>query len=81
MLTYVVAEKGADTTWDKKPVQAQYRPSDAPYAAAFAAWQKSSRPKLTSAKRFMLPRHVNRLLPRSMRTAPEVKGFDCIGQI
>jgi hypothetical protein len=43
-MTVVVAEKGATSTWDRLPIQVEYRPSDNPYFKAFDDFSASKRP-------------------------------------
>jgi SAM-dependent methyltransferase len=46
VVNYVVAEKGLNSTWEKTPVQGQYRPDQAPFREAFARFAASPRPVL-----------------------------------
>lgn len=81
IVTYLVAERGANTTWDQKPVQGQYRPDDTPYREAFSLWAASPRPLLKTHRRHMLPHRINRLLPKSLRSMPEIRGFRYLGEL
>ena len=50
VINYVVAEKDNNSTWDKMPVQGQYRPDHGPYQASFARFGRSSRPIIRRPK-------------------------------
>ncbi|PKQ06974.1 MAG: hypothetical protein CVT73_09265 [Alphaproteobacteria bacterium HGW-Alphaproteobacteria-12] len=81
ILTYVVAEKGPETTWDRKPVQGQYRPNHDAYRAAYDLWQTTLRPNLVPSETKRLPKFVNKLLPKSKRSMPDIRGYTYIGQL
>lgn len=44
IMTVTIMEKGADTTWDRMPIQWQYRPDHAVYRASFARFAAMPRP-------------------------------------
>lgn len=46
VMTICVAEKAANSTWDKMPIQGQYRPDHEPYKRAFEKFQEAQRPML-----------------------------------
>jgi len=46
LISYVIAEKAADSTWDRNPVQGQYRPDHAPFRAGFSRFRSSLRPSI-----------------------------------
>jgi SAM-dependent methyltransferase len=50
VISYVVAEKGPNSTWDKNPVQGQYRPDQTPYKQAFERFAASPRPLMKRAR-------------------------------
>lgn len=47
-LSVVIAEKAATSTWDRLPIQVEYRPSDIPYVKAFDTFSASKRPFVMS---------------------------------
>jgi SAM-dependent methyltransferase len=51
VVNFVIAEKGANSTWDRMPVQGQYRPNHDPYQEIFARFQKSPRPVMRRHRR------------------------------
>lgn len=66
LISFFVAEAGSDSTWEKMPIQEQYRPDHEVYKAAYERFSANSRPvmafKPTFASRFMRKsRHVDYL--------------------
>jgi SAM-dependent methyltransferase len=51
LISFVIGEKGAQSSSHCKPVQGQYRPSHEPYRAAFETYAKSPRPRLKLPQR------------------------------
>ena len=51
LISLVIGEKGLQSTWNKKPVQGQYRADHAPYRAAYQAFERSPRPRLKIPQR------------------------------
>jgi SAM-dependent methyltransferase len=51
LISFVIGEKGAQSSWHRKPVQGQYRADHGPYRAAFEAYAKSTRPRLRLPQR------------------------------
>jgi SAM-dependent methyltransferase len=51
LISFVVGEKGPQSSWHRKPVQGQYRPDHVPYRAAFEAYAQSPRPRLRLPQR------------------------------
>lgn len=81
VITYIVAEKGKDSSWDKKPVQGQYRPDDAPYKEAFEIWKSSTRPELKTNRTFRFHKRINRMLPSKYKSLPNLSGYKFIGEM
>jgi SAM-dependent methyltransferase len=51
LISFVIGEKGAQSSWQRKPVQGQYRPDHGPYRAAFQAYAAAPRPRLKLPQR------------------------------
>lgn len=50
ILTLCIAEAGPDTTWDRKPIQSQYRPDPNSLKAMFETYQNTGRPVMSFDK-------------------------------
>jgi SAM-dependent methyltransferase len=66
LLTFAIAEKSENSTWDRKPIQWQYRPDHKLYQIAFA--------NFTKLPSISLPKKKDRKIPFR-------RGFDYIGQL
>lgn len=51
LMSLVLAERDADSTWHRSPVQGQYRPDQTSYRDAFARFAQSPRPALRRSAR------------------------------